>query len=96
MGFPVGESKGSIRANFKQVLQKLLGATVAFLLVCLPLFSQSTQGTIQGAVTDQTGGVLVGAGLGAARQHFDAVGVQPDRTDFAAESALSTCAPGPS
>ena len=61
MGFPIGKSKGSIRANFKQVLQQLLGATVAFLLVCLPLLSQSTQGTIQGAVTDQTGGVLVGA-----------------------------------
>lgn len=28
------------------------------------------------------------------RRHFDAVGVQPDRTDFAAESARSACAPG--
>lgn len=27
------------------------------------------------------------------RRHFDAVGVQPDRTDFAAESARSACAP---
>jgi hypothetical protein len=61
MGFPISKSKVSIRANFKQVLHQLLGASVTFLLVSLPLFSQSTQGTIQGAVTDQTGGVLVGA-----------------------------------
>jgi hypothetical protein len=27
------------------------------------------------------------------RRHFDAVGVQPDRADFAAESARSACAP---
>lgn len=30
------------------------------------------------------------------RRHFDAVGVQPDRTDFAAESAHPACTPEPS
>ena len=40
---------------------QLLAYTIAFCLVCLPLFSQTTQGTIQGSVQDQTGGVIAGA-----------------------------------
>jgi protocatechuate 3,4-dioxygenase beta subunit len=30
-------------------------------VVCLPLFSQANQGTIQGAVLDQSGGIVAGA-----------------------------------
>jgi Carboxypeptidase regulatory-like domain len=38
-----------------------LGLTVIVFLFCLPLFSQSSQGTIQGGVFDQSGGVIAGA-----------------------------------
>ncbi len=38
-----------------------LAATVALLLICLPLFSQGGQGSIQGGVFDQTGGAIAGA-----------------------------------
>ncbi len=38
-----------------------LGAVIAILLVCLPLFSQTNQGNIQGGVTDQSGGAIAGA-----------------------------------
>src|ERR1700684_2614962 len=41
----------------------MLGAIVALLLVSLPLFSQSSQGTIQGTVLDQSGGAVVGAAV---------------------------------
>ena len=40
---------------------QLLAYAIAFCLVCLPAFSQTTQGTIQGSVQDQTGGVIAGA-----------------------------------
>jgi len=40
---------------------RLLGAAMALFLVCLPLFSQGSQGTIQGGVFDQTGGAVAGA-----------------------------------
>ena len=36
-------------------------AAIAVLLVCLPLLSQTTQGTIQGTVIDQSGGAIAGA-----------------------------------
>jgi carboxypeptidase family protein/TonB-dependent receptor-like protein len=36
-------------------------ATTAALLICFPLFSQTNQGRIQGAVFDQTGGAIAGA-----------------------------------
>ena len=42
-------------------LARLLGASLALLLACLPLFSQGNQGTIQGSVFDQSGGAIVGA-----------------------------------
>jgi hypothetical protein len=39
----------------------LLAPALAVFLVCLPLFSQGGQGTIQGGVFDQTGGAIAGA-----------------------------------
>ena len=38
-----------------------LGVGLVSLFLCLPLFSQSSQGTIQGGVFDQTGGAVAGA-----------------------------------
>jgi len=35
--------------------------SMAVLLICLPLFSQGNQGSIQGSVFDQTGGIVAGA-----------------------------------
>ena len=59
---------------FKRLVRVFAVAT-AFLWVCLPSFSQSSQSTIQGTVTDQSGGVIAGANVtvtdvarGAARQ----------------------------
>src|ERR1700719_1944059 len=40
---------------------RVLAATVAVLLVSLPLFSQGSAGRILGSITDQTGGFLAGA-----------------------------------
>jgi len=40
---------------------RLLAATFALCVVCLPVFSQSTQGSIQGTVFDQSGGAIAGA-----------------------------------
>jgi hypothetical protein len=42
-------------------LARVLGASLALLLACLPLFSQGSQGTIQGGVFDQSGGAIAGA-----------------------------------
>ena len=39
----------------------LLAAMIALLLPCQPLFSQTSQGAIQGGVFDQTGGAIAGA-----------------------------------
>ncbi len=47
-------------AKTKPAAQLLL-TVVALLLICVPAFSQTSQGTIQGAVFDQTGGVVAGA-----------------------------------
>src|SRR3989442_767165 len=44
----------------RRVLQ-LVGKAVVLLVVFLPLFSQSNQGTVQGGVFDQTGGAIAGA-----------------------------------
>jgi hypothetical protein len=38
-----------------------LGFAIAFCLACLPLSSQTSQGTIQGGVFDQSGGAVAGA-----------------------------------
>jgi hypothetical protein len=40
---------------------RLLVGLFTLFLLCLPLFSQSTQGSIQGAVLDQSGGAIAGA-----------------------------------
>ena len=39
----------------------IFGVAVAVLLICLPVFPQGSQGTIQGGVFDQTGGAVAGA-----------------------------------
>jgi Carboxypeptidase regulatory-like domain len=49
-----------VPANFK-LTARVLGAMMALLLACGPLFSQANQGTIQGGVFDQSGGVVAGA-----------------------------------
>ncbi len=40
---------------------RLLGLMLALCVICVPLFSQTTQGTIQGTVFDQSGGAIAGA-----------------------------------
>src|ERR1700680_1756971 len=40
---------------------KWLGASICVFLICLPLWSQGNAGRILGTLTDQSGGVLVGA-----------------------------------
>jgi len=40
---------------------RVFGVAVAVLLLCLPVFPQGSQGTIQGGVFDQTGGAVAGA-----------------------------------
>lgn len=42
-------------------LARVLGLVLALCLICAPLFSQTTQGTIQGTVFDQSGGAIAGA-----------------------------------
>ena len=42
---------------------EFLAAIVALAVISLPLFSQGAQGTIQGSVFDQSGGVIVGAAV---------------------------------
>ena len=42
---------------------RLLSSVLALLLISLPLFSQTSQGTIQGSVFDQTGGAIAGAAV---------------------------------
>jgi len=51
---------GSVSIHTKKVGLCLLVGIVAFLF-CLPLFSQSSQGTIQGGVFDQSGGAVAAA-----------------------------------
>ena len=48
--------------NPKKVARLLLVSALLW-FVCLPAFSQTTQGTIQGAVQDQTGGLVAGASV---------------------------------
>ncbi len=40
---------------------RLFAAFLAVFLLCLPLFSQTSQGTLEGGVFDQSGGVVAGA-----------------------------------
>jgi len=54
-------SRGKHLAFIVKILAQVLGASLVLLLICLPLFSQGSQGTIQGSVFDQTGGAIAGA-----------------------------------
>ena len=56
--FRLGSGSSSIRT--KKAGRCLLVGILAFLF-CLPLFSQTSQGTIQGGVFDQSGGAIAGA-----------------------------------
>src|SRR5437879_5953384 len=50
----------ALRVNATKAIQALwLG--IGMFLVCVPLFSQGSQGRILGTVTDQTGGVISSA-----------------------------------
>jgi carboxypeptidase family protein/TonB-dependent receptor-like protein len=49
------------RKSLCSKLAQLLGASIAALMICAPLFSQGSQGAIQGGVFDQSGGAIAGA-----------------------------------
>ncbi len=50
-------------STYAKRLAQLFLATALLSFICLPAFSQTTQGTIQGAVQDQTGGLVAGAAV---------------------------------
>ncbi len=50
----------ALNVSIRKAMQVAV-ATVAILLVCLPVFPQANQGTIRGSVYDQSGGAIVGA-----------------------------------
>lgn len=52
--------KHFVLGNASKLVQ-VLGAAMAVFLICAPLFSQGSQGTIQGGVFDQSGGAIAGA-----------------------------------
>src|SRR5580704_11440047 len=60
-------SKGSVPAVVcllaNRVLHLTAGTMMLFFLICLPIFSQTNQGRIQGGVFDQTGGAIAGASV---------------------------------
>jgi hypothetical protein len=58
--FPLFTRREFVESNVKRALQ-VLAAAMILLLVCLPSFSQNSQGTIQGGVFDQSGGAIAGA-----------------------------------
>jgi len=60
MIFPTFAGKGRVWSNARKAV-RLLGAAIALFAICLPLFSQGSQGTIQGGVFDQSGGAIAGA-----------------------------------
>ena len=62
MGSHSASSDGHVYTN-RKVAARSLGVLSTVLLFCLPLFSQTSQGTIQGGVFDQSGGVIVGASV---------------------------------
>ena len=56
----------SFRRNSRSTVNRaaqLLSVILVLLVLSLPLFSQSSQGTIQGSVADQSGGVIAGANV---------------------------------
>jgi len=53
-----------LRKSLRAIVQRavyVLGAALVVFLGCVPMFSQGSQGTIQGGVFDQTGGAIAGA-----------------------------------
>jgi hypothetical protein len=60
MSFPTLASKALVCSYARKAVPPLVVA-MAFFLVCLPLFSQGSQGTIQGGVFDQSGGAVSGS-----------------------------------
>jgi hypothetical protein len=54
-------SHGKSGWNWAKKAAQILAATMILFLVCFPAFSQTSQGTIQGAVLDQSGGAVAGA-----------------------------------
>ena len=61
MDFHSASSDGHVYTNRPEVAARSLGILLTVFLLCLPLFSQTSQGTIQGAVFDQSGAVIAGA-----------------------------------
>ena len=47
-------------AKTKRKALRVLGLLIAVFVISGPLLSQTSEGTIQGAVSDQTGGVIAG------------------------------------
>ena len=60
MNSVIAVSKRCWGARSNKAMQ-LLGGVFAVLLLCVPAFSQGSFGRILGTVTDQSGGVVVGA-----------------------------------
>ena len=56
-GFMWGKSLSKTPPN----AQRVLTVIVAMFLISVPLLSQSSQGTIQGAIFDQSGGAEIGS-----------------------------------
>jgi hypothetical protein len=58
---PSKESVPALVCLLANRVLRLMAAMTMLFLICLPLFSQTNQGRIQGGVFDQTGGVIAGA-----------------------------------
>src|ERR1700722_3809178 len=63
MNSPVFQGTESEWRTAKRLLHVLAATIVVLQLVCLPLLSQSSQGAIQGAVFDQSGGAVSSAAV---------------------------------
>ena len=71
---------------------QLLGASLALLVFCLPIFSQVNTGRILGTVADQTGGVIAGASV--ALTNVDTGVARNLTTDTAGEYNAPNLPPG--
>jgi len=71
---------------------QLLGASLALLVFCLPIFSQVNTGRILGTVSDQTGGVIAGASV--ALTNVDTGVARNVTTDTAGEYNAPNLPPG--
>ena len=84
-------SRASLCVRTREVMQASL-AVIAVLLICLPSFSQGNQGSIQGGVFDQSGGVVGGATVTVIDP---ARGIsRPLTTDGAGQYVASSLIPG--